>query len=197
MRALRTGIILFMVFQCGTVLAQEQKPQGVILPVTIVGKDTLPYVVLKPIIVISKRHFKNAEDYMQFTTLQYNIRTVYPYARIAGQLFTDIQDSLAYMDSKHERKKFLKRKEKALDEQFEHSLKDLTIDQGKILVKLIARQTGHSCYDLIDQFKNPFSAFYWNGLGKLLGYNLKVDYDPEQDRDLEIIMRSMEDMSER
>jgi hypothetical protein len=97
------------------------------------------------------------------------------------------------MDSKHERKKFLKRKEKDLDEQFEKPLKNLTVDQGKILVKLIARETGHSCYDLVEQFKSPFSAFYWNGLGKLFGYNLKPDYDPQQDRDLEIIVRSLED----
>jgi hypothetical protein len=184
-----------ILFFTTTAVAQSQKKHGIILPVNIVGKDTLPVVALDQIVVVSKRHFKNAEDYARFTILQYNVRIVYPYAKIAGQLFNDVQDSLAYMDNKHERKKFLKRKEKDLDEQFEKSLKNLTIDQGKILVKLIARETGHSCYDLVEQFKSPFSAFYWNGLGKIFGYNLRPDYDPEQDRDLEIIVRSMEDTS--
>jgi hypothetical protein len=193
MKFLRTAIIIL--FFSITAMAQSQKTHGVILSANIVGKDTLPVVVLDEVVVVSKRHFNNAEDYAHFVTLQYNVRIVYPYAKIAGQLFNDIQDSLSYMDGKHERKKFLKRKEKDLNEQFEKPLKNLTIDQGKILVKLIARETGHSCYDLVEQFKSPFSVFYWNGLGKIFGYNLKPDYDPEQDRDLEIIVRSMENTS--
>jgi hypothetical protein len=192
MKGIRVAIIVWVVVHIAAPVLLAQKPQGVLLPATIVGKDTLPIVALDEIVVLSKRHFQSAEDYARFSQLQYNVRMVYPYAKLASKIFNDIQDSLSYMDSKHERKKFLKRKEKDLDEQFEKPLKNLTIDQGKILVKLIARETGHSCYELVEQFKSPFSAFYWNGLGKIFGYNLKPDYDPEQDRDLEIIVRSLE-----
>lgn len=192
MKAIYCFIIIPIVFLFNPHKTEAQSSHGTLLPVNIEGKDTFPVIVLNEVTIISKKQFKNAEDFVQFRQLQFNIRLVYPYAKMAGQLFNDIQDSLAYMDSKHLRKKFLKEKEKQLDKEFEEPLKNLTVDQGKILVKLIARETGHNCYDLIEQFKSPFSAFYWNGLGKVFGYDLRPDYDPEQDRDIEIIMRSIE-----
>jgi len=93
---------------------------------------------------------------------------------------------------KKEQKKFLKSKEKELDELYENSLKNLTVTQGELLVKLIARETGMSVYDLIREFKNPMSAFYWNKFTQLYGYSLKETYDPQEDRDIEIIVRSIE-----
>lgn len=197
MKAIKAAILFLVVFYITIGVSPAQKPHGVLLPATIVGKDTMAVIALDQIVVLTKRNFKDAEDYARFSQLQYNVHMVYPYAKLAAKIFNDIQDSLSYMDSKHERKKFLKRKEKDLDNHFEKPLKNLTIDQGKILVKLIARETGHSCYDLVEQFKSPFSAFYWNGLGKIFGYNLKPDYDPEQDRDLEIIVRSLEEDTSR
>jgi len=86
----------------------------------------------------------------------------------------------------------VKEREKELDQLYENSLKNLTVTQGAILVKLIARETGQSVYELISEFKNPFSAFYWNKLSGLYGYSLKQDYDPQEDRDIEIIVRSIE-----
>ena len=110
----------------------------------------------------------------------------------ADKIFNEVNSSLAEKDKRRDQKKFLKEKEKELDAQFEDKLKDLTTTQGTILVKLIARETGQNCYALIKEFKNPFSAFFWQSAGKLYGYDLKLAYDPQQDHDIELIVRSIE-----
>jgi hypothetical protein len=86
----------------------------------------------------------------------------------------------------------MRQKEEELDVLFEDQLKNLTVTQGEILCKLIARETGMSVYDLVKEFKNPVSAFYWNKMSQFLGYSLREQYDPQQERDIEFIVRSIE-----
>ena len=162
------------------------------VPVIIVANDSFPILTLPEIVVVSKRTFASSFEQNKFNSLKRNIIAVYPYAKKSGEIFNEVQQELANKDSKRDRKKFLKQKEKELDEQFQDKLKDLTTTQGMILVKLIARETGQNCYELIKEFKNPMSAFFWQSAGSLWGYDLKVPYDPQQDKDIELIVRGIE-----
>lgn len=165
---------------------------GLLLPAVIVGGDTLPAYQLQDIMVVSKRLFKNAEDQSRFNALKRNVMIVYPFAKEAGSIFNEVNATLSEMGSRKERKKFMKEKEEQLNILFEGELKNLTITQGEILCKLVARETGLSVYDLIREFKNPFSAFYWNKMSQFLGYSLRYQYDPQEEKDIEFIVRSLE-----
>ena len=184
--------ILFIVLVFSFTSFVHAQNGGMLLPTLVLNGDTFLTCTLQEVVVVSKRTFKDPVAQAQFNQLRRNVLIVYPYAKEAGQLFKDINEQLSAMDKKKERKKYVKEREKELDQLYENSLKNLTVTQGAILVKLIARETGQNVYDLISEFKNPFSAFYWNKLSGLYGYSLKQDYDPQEDRDIEMIVRSIE-----
>jgi hypothetical protein len=172
-----------------TVFAQAE---GQLLPIVVVGGDSYPTCTLQEVVIVSKRAFKDQADQYRYNRLRDNVVTVYPYAKEAGNIFREVNDELARIDKKKDRKRFVKQKERELDMLYENSLKNLTVTQGDLLVKLIARETGLTVYELISEFKNPFSAFYWNKLSAFYGYSLKQDYDPQEQRDIEMIVRSIE-----
>ncbi len=185
-------LLVFWLFNFISNPANAQSGGSAYVPVIIINNDSFPVLTLPEIVVVSKRVFASSYEQNKFNSLKKNILAVYPYAKNAGEIFKEVQQELANKDSKRDRKKFLKQKEKELDEQFQEKLKNLTTTQGEILVKLIARETGQNCYELIKEFKNPMSAFFWQNAGKLWGYDLKIPYDPQQDKDIELIVRGIE-----
>jgi hypothetical protein len=184
--------LLIIGFITGFALRANSQTNGMLLPTLVLGNDTFLTCTLQEVVVVSKRTFKDPIEQARFNQLKRNVIIVYPYAKEAGTLFRDINEQMAALDRKKERKKYVKQKEDELDQLYANSLKNLTVTQGDILVKLIARETGQNVYELIKEFKNPFSAFYWNKLSGLYGYSLRQDYDPQQQRDIEIIVRSLE-----
>lgn len=176
---------------CLSLFAKAQS-SGMLLQTLVLNGDTFLTCTLQEVVVVSKRTFKDPIEQARFNQLKRNVLIVYPYAKEAGDLFRDINSQLATMDKKKDRKKYVKEREKELDQLYENSLKNLTVTQGDILVKLISRETGISVYELIKQFKNPVSAFYWNKMSGFFGYSLKQEYDPQQERDIEMIVRSIE-----
>jgi hypothetical protein len=188
MKKLIFSLILWLYGQ-SSVFAQAE---GQLLPLVVVGGDSYPTCTLQEVVIVSKRTFKDQADQYRYNRLRDNIVTVYPYAKEAGNIFREVNDELARIDKKKDRKRFVKQKERELDMLYENSLKNLTVTQGDLLVKLIARETGLTVYELISEFKNPFSAFYWNKMSAFYGYSLKQDYDPQEQRDIEMIVRSIE-----
>ncbi len=158
---------------------------------TVTG-DTFYVYNLSPIVIAEKRT-SNFKEYWRWLRLKYDVMKVYPYAIAAAALYNEIEDSLAKLKTKRQRKRYLKSLEKRLREEFEEPLKNLTIRQGKILVKLIQRETGKTLYEILKEYKSGFSAVYWQSLGSFLGYDLKTVYDPELDKDLDFILRSLDE----
>ena len=185
------SFILFGFISCYSLVAKAQL-EGQMLPIIVHGSDTIITCTLQEVIVVSKRTFKNPIDQARFNSLKRNVIIVYPYAKEAGKLFSEINIQMQAMDQKKERKRYAKEKEKELDQLYANSLRNLTVTQGDLLVKLIARETGQDVYDLIKEFKNPVSAFYWNKISGFYGYSLKQPYDAQEDRDIEMIVRSIE-----
>lgn len=152
------------------------------------GKDTVPTVTLGEVRVFS-RQFSSHEDRLAFERLKKNTYKVYPYVQTAVQIYYEMQNDLAEMDKKREKKRYINAREAELREKFEKEIRNLTKSQGQVLIKLINRETGNNCYAIVKDMKGPVVAFFWNIAGKMYDHNLKEEYKPEENKDLEFIVR--------
>ncbi len=122
-----------------------------------------------------------------------NIKKAYPYARIVSMELKELDDHLATLDNEKEQKAYINQAEKEIMDQFEKEVKKLTVTQGIILVKLIDRETGRTSYQVIKELKGGFTAFFWQGIARIFGNNLKTEYDPDnQDKIMEDIVLGIE-----
>ena len=154
--------------------------------------QTFPLATLPNVTVVDKRSFSSSFEQNKFNRLKHNVMTVYPYAVEAARIYHEINLTLAETNKRRDKKRYLRQLNNDLESQFSDALKNLTTKQGEILIKLVSRYTGRTCYDLIADFKNPVSAFFWQNASKVYGYSLKTMYDPQQDKDIEMIVRSLE-----
>ena len=128
----------------------------------------------------------------KFNKLRYNVVKVLPYANEASKNLKEINEAMTTIPEA-ELKDWLKTKEKDLFGEFEEDIRKMSHAQGKILIKLIDRQCGVSTYALVKDLKSGAAAFFWQGIGRLFGYNLKNEYNPEEDdADVEYIVKSIE-----
>ena len=135
----------------------------------------------------------HAENKKQLTKLIYNVKKVYPYAKLAGIQLRRYDKMLSEAKNDKESRKLMKQAEKEINEQYGGELKDLTFSQGKILIKLIDRETGETSYNLVSDLRGNFTAFFYQAFARIWGYNLKVKYDPEgEDKQIEAIVKMIE-----
>ena len=165
-----------------------------VLPAKVYQGDTLPYIRLpRPVYIIPPRVFKNERERRRYTRLVRDIKKVYPLAVQARNIFYFIQDSVNKIKDPVKRKFFIKEQEQLLREQFEDDIRHLTFRQGRLLIKLIDRETDHTSYELIKQLKGSFSAFFWQTVARFFGENLKEQYDPhDEDKYIEEIVHRIE-----
>ncbi|MEO6882850.1 MAG: DUF4294 domain-containing protein [Bacteroidia bacterium] len=150
---------------------------------TVYNGDTIAYVELNAFTVYANRAFTDPAQAALYWRLERDVKIVYPYAVLASVKLKSFDVQLAAMPSEMERKIFMKKAEIELKDEFGDQLKDLTINQGRILIKLIDRQTGHTSYALVEDLRGNFSAFMWQSLARLFGSNLKSAYNPQQGED--------------
>lgn len=143
----------------------------------VVNNDTVPIVHLNTVEVYASFPFATPKHYELWTRTKANVKKVYPYAILAAAKMKEYNLVLLNIPDKNLQKAFLKQCEKDLKKDFEEELKALTISQGKILMKLIDRETGKTTYEIVKQFRGGFQATLWQGLACLFGHNMKVKYD--------------------
>lgn len=182
--------ILFVLVQNIDINAQDTiKKQDLILKHRIVDTDTIPHINLQEIPVIPAYKFKNKRQKKRYGKLVRNIKVTLPYARKAGKKINEINAELALIHNEKERKAFLKEKEEELFIEFEKPLKKLTFSQGRLLIKLINRETGDTTYQLIKEYKGGVTAFFWQSVARLFGSNLKSEFDEDgEDKMIEHII---------
>lgn len=174
---------------CTAVMAQQPDTLPKTVPAIILEGDTLPLVEVKSSQIYPPAEFKNNRQRKQYSRLVYNVQIVYPFARLAAKKLVEYQQVLDTITSEKERKLFTKEAEKLLQAEFEDDIRDLTFSQGKILIKLIYRETGNSSFEIVQELRGKFTAFIWQTLARLFGYNLKQGYDPQgEDREIEEII---------
>jgi hypothetical protein len=144
----------------------------------VINGDTIPSIRLPEIWVYAEYTYKNKKQYEAWTRTKYNVKKVYPYAILAAAKLKEYNRILEKMPDERTRKAYMKTVEKELKAEFEEPLKDLSITQGKILLKLIDRETGNSSYDLVKDLRGGFQAFMWQSVARLFGSNMKDEYDP-------------------
>jgi len=138
---------------------------------------------------------KLAKFIEEWTRLRNAVYVTYPYAKIAGGTINDINTKLANVSSKKERKAYIKTREKELKNEFNDPMSNLSVYQGKILMKLINRQTGNNCYEIIKEYKGGLNARFYQTVAWFVGGNLKQDWDLKEntlDRQIENIVKEID-----
>lgn len=161
--------------------------------VVVEGTDTIPVYYLAPVKVEAMLSGKARRNMARADRLTRYVQKVYPYAQITAKLLDQYDHDLANIHKENDRELYLKLAEVELKAEFEQEVKEMTMTQGRILVKLIDRETGHTSYDLVKQLRGSFQAWMWQGIAKLFGQDLKGEYDPQGDDKLvEAIVRRIE-----
>jgi hypothetical protein len=158
--------------------------------------ETLPEVEIKEVTVIApvKNSTKKVQSYYKrYDRLVFNLKVVYPYARIVRSRLMQINGELAGLNSDKDRRRYIKDVEKQVFAQYEGEISQLTITQGRLLIKLIDRETQNTSYELIKEYKGGINAAFWQGIARFFGTNLKEGYDPfGEDAAIEYIVQDIE-----
>ena len=161
-----------------------------ILDLKILETETILSSSIPEVEVLS---FKNNEERIKYLILKRKVKKVYPYALLAKRKILEIQCSLDTISKKRHKKKFIKSLTKSIKEDYSDELKQLTMSEGKILVKLIYRETNNTSYQIVRDFRGRFNAFFWQTMAIFWKNNLKTKYDPktiQEDALIEHILKS-------
>lgn len=170
-----------------------QNKDGYVLFARVVDGDTIPYIPLKEVNIIAFRFVENKRQARKLTKLIRNVKKVYPYAKIAGIKFEEYGAVLDTTEDRKKQRRIMKEVEKELKTEFGNDLKDMTFSQGRILIKLVDRETGNSSYSIVKEFRGSFTAFFYQAFARIFGFNLKTKYDPEgKDKTIETIVKMIE-----
>ncbi len=155
--------------------------EGYLVYGDVIDGDTVIHVGLRQIIIRPPFRFKSRKQYRRYSRLVRYVKKVYPYSLIVSEQLSDIHSHLDDYKTEKEKKAYLKKKEQELKDEFEGKLRKLTYTQGRILVKLINRETGYTTYAIVKELKGSLNAFFWQSVARLFGNNLKMEYDPQGD----------------
>jgi len=156
--------------------------------------EWMPYKELDNVYISNLPDDKMAKAIQKYNRLRNAVYVTYPYARTAGATLRDVAIHLQYFHSKSAQKEYIKSREKELKKQFSDPLENLSVYQGKVLMKLINRQTGNNCYDIIKEYKGGLNARMYQTVAFFFGSSLKQDYDLNDptDRQIETIVREID-----
>jgi hypothetical protein len=187
---LKLLIILFTILISINSFAQSN--DMIIVGGTVADGDTIPMVQLREVTILSWTNLSRSEE-RRMTKLMKNVKKVYPYAALAGIKLEEYKDILAAAPDDKARKQIMKQIEKELEAEYGPELREMTVTQGKILLKLVDRETGSSSYDLVADLRGEFRAVFYQTFARIFGMNMKLRYDPEgEDREIEFIVKMIE-----
>ena len=205
---LSRSIFIVFVFALPLAIRAQEVPDSSNIPLPVLGpNDTIPVPAMihqnqwipgnnMEWFYVSARYPKHLlKKRQEWTRLRNAIYVTYPYARKAGAIMNEINSKLATMQNEKKRKSYIKSREKELKKEFADPLTNLSVYQGKVLMKLINRQTGNNCYDIIKEYKGGFTARFWQTLAYVFGSSLKQPYNSSTtEREMELIVQEVERM---
>jgi hypothetical protein len=182
-------VFIFLIFQ----VSAFSQSDTIRMKARIIDGDTIPVYDLTEISIISPQARINPDELNRISRLIHNIKKVYPYAKLAKIKLDECNALVAKAGTKREQKRIIRQFQDDLQSKYGGELRNLSFTQGKILIKLLDRETGNSSYDLVKELRGSFMAFFWQSLAGLWGYDLKSKYDPNgADQELEIIVKLIE-----
>lgn len=141
----------------------------------------MPEVDIKEVTVYPKPGPEKRSEYRKYEKMVYNIKRVYPYAIMVRTRLNQVNEAMKDLPDEKSRKEYMKSVEKDVFAEYEDDMRKLTISQGRLLIKLIDRETQNTSYELIRDYRGKFSAGFWQSIARIFGTNLKEEYDPYGD----------------
>ncbi|HKK12940.1 MAG TPA: DUF4294 domain-containing protein [Flavobacteriaceae bacterium] len=178
MKTLNYILLCFPVF----VMAQQQPEEQDTTAVEYyyIEGDSIPkkMIELDEVLILNKLNFKTREDKIRYLILKRKTLKVYPYAKLAADRLVALNERLATLDKRWQKKRYTKIIQRYIEDEFSTELKKLTRTEGQILVKLIYRQTGITTFELVKELRSGWRAFWYNNTAKLFDISLKEKFDP-------------------
>ena len=184
-----TGIIYALMLAL-SINVKAQEPE--LLELYTDGKDTMPMVSLKAVEINEQMGEQGKATRARFTEMIHDVREALPYARFFARKMRRLDSTLNTIESREARNAFLKKEEKKLKGELKSELKDLDYDQGRILIKLISRETDRTTYELIKRYKSGLKATMWQTAAKVFSMDLKETYDKREEEALERILKAID-----
>ena len=160
-----------------TIFAQDKL---LIAGFSIINGDTFFISNVPEVAVLA---FKDKEEQKKYLMLKRRVLKVYPYALSSKEKLKSIEITLDSIPKKRHKKQHSKHVAKWIKEEYADRLKNLTMSEGKILVKLIYRETQTTSYKIVKSYRGRFNAFFWQTMAKFWDNNLKTEYDPVNNRE--------------
>lgn len=155
--------------------------------------DSTIHYFLKPIDILPDKKDMKPRQLRELTLLEFKVKKVYPIAKVAAIKLAEYNRVYSSFKTERERKRYVKGVEKELFSEFEDEIRKMKVSEGRILIKLLDRETGNSSFEIIKEFKGGFSAFFWQSIAKLFGHDLKAQYDPvKEDQLIEYIIQQID-----
>lgn len=142
---------------------------------------TMPEVEIKEVTILATGRPARRNDYRKYERLIFNLKKVYPYALMVREKLMKVNQDIENISGERQRKEYLKNVEKEVFAEYEDDIRNMTISQGRLLIKLIDRETQNTSYELIREYRGKVPAFFWQGVARIFGTNLKEEYDPYGD----------------
>jgi len=170
-------IILFL---CSTFFATAQivKRDTIIDDKILIEGDSIMFT-LDDVMVLSKLKFDSTKEQRYYFWYWKKVQNAYPFAKLAADRLLQLNEQLKKIKSTSKRKKHIKKMQKFMEDEFTDKLKKMTRTEGRILIKLIHRQTGLTTFDLIKEYRSGWKAFWYNTTAGLFKLSLKSEYHPE------------------
>ena len=142
--------------------------------------DSIPTntFMLDEVQVFQPLKFNNDEEIKRYVILRYRVKKVYPYAKLSAERMSIIDSRLSEIDSKRKKRRYLKNLEKFTYNEFSEELRKLSRSQGRILVRLLNRQTGLTAHTIVSEYRNNIRAFIYQATASLFNISLKDEYSP-------------------
>ena len=172
--------ILFLLFFLGFGLFVKAQVKPTIKEFTIIDEDT---IIISKVPEVEILAFKDYDEKLRYYILKRKVLKVYPYALKAKTKLVAIQVGLDSIPKRRHKKRYTKEVANWVKEEYAEQLKNLTMSEGRILVKLIYRETQITSYELVKSYRGRFNAFFWQTLAKFYDNDLKAKYDPINDRE--------------
>jgi len=186
-------LITYSKAQDKTASAEFVPPGGARLMVQVDGKDTVFLAFLRDLWVYPRNTFKNKKQEQFFWRTVRDVKKTLPYAKLLSSELRIVNMKLVDMKNEKEKKKFISQYEKELFKKHEADLKKMTVNQGRMLMKLVDRECERTSYDLIKDYKGTFTAVFWQGVARLFGSNLKSEYQANgEDKIVERVINLVE-----
>lgn len=174
--------IVYLSISSAATLCRAQEVQDnskiYLVPMCVYKGDTIPCVQLREVFIFKPLTFKNEKERVEYDRLVRNVKRTLPIAREVRHAIIETYEFMETLPDKKARDKHIKRVEKGVKERYTPQMKKLSFAQGKLLIKLVDRETNQSSYELVKALMGPFKAGFYQAFAGLFGASLKKEYDP-------------------